>query len=189
MKFLLYILFSVYLFADKITIEQQEIEQLSKKYLGNKYLWGGNNPLTGFDCSGYTKYIFGKNGIVLPRTALEQSKVGNTVLDDFQTGDLLFFNTDLTRNLPVTHVGIYLEKGKFIHAANSKKGVIVSSFNSYKKDFVTAKRLLGDSIKGVQKDFFLIGLKKALKSTTKVTVSYGSKYKFINGEYKQVKEY
>ena len=106
----------------------QELTTLAKKYLGGKYIWGGETP-KGFDCSGYTQYIFKKIGINLPRTAYEQSKIGERVKGRLHKGDLLFFNTDPSRGIPVTHVGVYLEKGKFIHAASKKKGIIISALS------------------------------------------------------------
>jgi len=121
------------------------LENLAVKYLGHKYIWGGITP-DGFDCSGFTQYLFNKVGYPLPRTALQQSKKGVKVsLHNLKKGDLLYFNTDKSRGIPVSHVGIYLEDGKFIHAANSKKGVIISSFKSYKNTFVIAKRVLQTS--------------------------------------------
>ena len=123
------------------------LENIARNFLGHKYIWGGTTP-KGFDCSGFTKYVFEKVGYKLPRTALEQSKKGVEISSgEFKKGDLLYFNTDKSRGLPVTHVGIYLEDGKFIHAANTKKGVIVSSFDSYKNTFVKAKRVLHDTEK------------------------------------------
>ena len=124
------------------SIHNEEIEELARKHLGKPYVWGGVTP-KGFDCSGFTKYVFNKVGYVLPRTALQQSKKGIDIsTDDFKKGDLLYFNTDKSRGIPVSHVGIYLEDGKFIHAANKKKGIIISDFKSYSNTFVKAKRVL-----------------------------------------------
>ena len=104
------------------TNTSNSIEEISKKYLGVEYVWGGNTPKTGMDCSGYTKYVFNKVGISIPRTALTQSKIGKTVdRKKLKKGDLLFFLTDKKRGIPITHVGIYLANGEFIQAASKKK--------------------------------------------------------------------
>ncbi|CAA6812325.1 MAG: NLP/P60 family protein, partial [uncultured Sulfurovum sp.] len=96
----------------------------AKKHLGGKYVWGGTHP-KGFDCSGYTQYIYKKEGVGIPRTAYAQSKVGKEVSRfRLKKGDLLFFLTDKSRNIPVTHVGIYIGDGNFIHAASKRKGII-----------------------------------------------------------------
>jgi cell wall-associated NlpC family hydrolase len=116
----------------------------AKKHLGEDYVWGGTNP-GGFDCSGYMQYIYKKEGVSIPRTAYQQSKVGKEVSRfELKKGDLLFFLTDKSRNIPVTHVGMYLGDDKFIHAASKKKGIIISSFSKsrYSRLFVKATRII-----------------------------------------------
>ena len=116
----------------------------AKKYLGGKYVWGGTQP-KGFDCSGYTQYIYKKEGVSIPRTAYEQSKVGKEVSRfNLKKGDLLFFLTDKSRGIPVTHVGMYIGEGKFIHAASKRKGIIITSLDDsrYSLLFVKATRII-----------------------------------------------
>jgi cell wall-associated NlpC family hydrolase len=123
---------------------KNQLIQDAKRYLGGKYVWGGTKP-TGFDCSGYVKYLYAKEGINLPRTAYQQSKVGKLVgRDELKKGDLLFFLTDKRRNLPITHVGMYIGDDKFIHAASKKRGIIISSLSKskYNNYFVKAKRII-----------------------------------------------
>ncbi len=124
--------------------ERDALLQYAKYFKGGKYKWGGTTP-EGFDCSGYVQYLYKKHGIKLPRTALSQSKAGKPVSPDaLQKGDLVFFLTDKKRHIPVTHVGIYLGNGKFIHAASRKKGIIVSPLDHghYHDCFVGARRIL-----------------------------------------------
>ena len=116
----------------------------AKTHLGERYVWGGTRP-NAFDCSGYMQYLYRKEGVELPRTAYEQSKVGKEVSRfELKKGDLLFFLTDKSRGIPVTHVGMYLGNDKFIHAASKKKGIIISSFSKsrYSRLFVTARRII-----------------------------------------------
>jgi cell wall-associated NlpC family hydrolase len=123
--------------------DKQKLLEDAKYFKGGKYVWGGTTP-EGFDCSGYVQYLYKKHNINLPRTAWAQSKKGLTVKkDDLQKGDLLFFLTDKKRGIPVTHVGIYIGNGNFIHAASKKKGIIISplTHGSYAKCFVAAKRV------------------------------------------------
>lgn len=84
--------------------------------LGIKYTYGGDNPLSGMDCSGFVKYVFEQAwGKELPRTAKEQSIVGEKIdKSELQPGDLVFYKTD--RHRTVSHVGIYLGNQEFIHA-------------------------------------------------------------------------
>jgi len=116
----------------------------AKKHLGGKYVWGGTEP-KGFDCSGYTQYIYKKEGVDIPRTAYEQSKVGKEVSRyNLKKGDLLFFLTDKSRGIPVTHVGMYIGDGNFIHAASRRQGIIISSLEKsrYGSIFVKATRII-----------------------------------------------
>ena len=125
-------------------LQKQQLINEAKFYKGGKYVWGGTTP-QGFDCSGYVQYLYKKHHINLPRTAYAQSKKGKTIFKPFlQKGDLLFFLTDKKRKIPITHVGIYLGEGKFIHAASKKKGIIISPLETgyYAKKFVLAKRVL-----------------------------------------------
>ena len=127
--------------------DKKELLEDAKYFKGGKYVWGGTTP-EGFDCSGYVQYLYKKHHVNLPRTAWAQSKRGTKVeKQNLQKGDLLFFLTDKKRGIPVTHVGIYLGNGKFIHAASKKKGIIISPIYSgyYAGKFVLAKRVLNPS--------------------------------------------
>ncbi len=124
-------------------IDKQKLLEDAKYFKGGKYVWGGTTP-EGFDCSGYVQYLYKKHNINLPRTAWEQSKKGQIVdINNLQKGDLLFFLTDKKRGIPITHVGIYIGNGNFIHAASKKKGIIISplTHGSYAQTFVSARRV------------------------------------------------
>ena len=124
--------------------DKKKLLDYAKYFKGGKYVWGGTSP-KGFDCSGYVQYLYKKHNVNLPRTAWAQSKKGLSVdKDNLQKGDLLFFLTDRKRGIPVTHVGIYIGNGEFIHAASKKKGIIISPIyrGYYAKKFVSAKRVL-----------------------------------------------
>lgn len=170
--FLMLLLLQYPLFA--VTADTSNtIEDISKKYLGEPYVWGGNTPETGMDCSGYTKYVFKKVGINIPRTALSQSKEGQTVArNNLKKGDLLFFLTDKKRGIPITHVGIYLDNGKFIHAASSKKGIIISSLNGkYGKKFVTAKRVISPKNNASREVLYFTLEEEAMHSSMRVKIT------------------
>jgi len=123
---------------------KENILKNAKKHLGEPYVWGGTKP-NGFDCSGYMQYIYKKEGVSIPRTAYAQSKVGKKVSRfKLKKGDLLFFLTDRSRGIPITHVGMYIGGGKFIHAASKKKGIIITSLDNsrYSLLFVKATRII-----------------------------------------------
>ena len=124
-------------------IDKQKLLEDAKYFKGGKYVWGGTTP-EGFDCSGYVQYLYKKHNINLPRTAWGQSKQGQIIeKHKLQKGDLLFFLTDKKRGIPITHVGIYIGNGNFIHAASKKKGIIISplTHGSYAETFVSARRV------------------------------------------------
>lgn len=110
------------------------------KHLGKSYSWGASGP-NAFDCSGLTAYVYKAFGVSLPHNSRSQFGYGQAVRkEDLSLGDLVFFNT----GGGISHVGIYTGGGKFIHAANPRKGVTVSSLSEgyYSKRFVGAKRIL-----------------------------------------------
>jgi cell wall-associated NlpC family hydrolase len=127
--------------------DREALLRYAKYFKGGKYVWGGTSP-EGFDCSGYVQYLYKKHGVDLPRTAWSQSKRGEPVdLAHLEKGDLLFFLTDKKRGIPVTHVGIYIGNGEFIHAASRKKGIIISpiTHGKYRNCFVSARRVIQPS--------------------------------------------
>jgi len=93
------------------------------QFTGTPYEWGGNDLLSGIDCSGFVKQIKGTVGIHLPRTAAEQSTVGEPVtrLEDLRRGDRLYFKEKGQKK--VSHTGLYLGNGYFIHSSHGKGGV------------------------------------------------------------------
>ena len=106
--------------------------------IGVPYLFGGTSR-SGFDCSGYTQYVFKGSGISLPRTAAGQFGVGSSVnKDQLQAGDLVFFTT---YESGASHVGIYIGGGSFVHASNS--GVRTSSLSEsyYSSRYLGARRV------------------------------------------------
>lgn len=113
---------------------------IAKSKLGSPYVYGSTGP-SSFDCSGYTSYVFRQIGISLPRVASSQAYGAKKVAkSNLQKGDLVFFNTFGG----ISHVGIYMENGNFIHASSYGRGVTISNINDsyYGPRYVTAARYL-----------------------------------------------
>lgn len=108
----------------------------AKQYVGCKYVRGGTSP-SGFDCSGFTTYVYKHFGVTLSRTAAGQYGNGKAVTS-LQAGDLVMFSY----GKGISHVGIYIGGNQFVHAANSRSGVRIDSLSgSYKSRFVGARRI------------------------------------------------
>jgi len=161
-------------FNEKI-VDVAEVLSRAQEFLGVPYLWGGTS-VKGFDCSGFTKTIYFMSGLILPRDASQQVKIGVEVdtsnnFKKLQPGDLLFFGRKATDSLSekVVHVALYLGGLKYIHASGKVK---INSFdpasplfNKYRyRTFLHARRILSsinkNGVVNIQKNKFYSGVKK-----------------------------
>lgn len=103
----------------------QSILDLGMKFLGQPYKWGGSTPEAGFDCSGLLQYIYGRNGVQLPRVSSQQAQAGTGVaLADAQPGDLVAFDNSSERP-GIDHIGVYLGNGKMLQAPRTGRNIEV----------------------------------------------------------------
>ena len=113
----------------------QQIADYAVQFVGNPYVWGGTSLTNGADCSGFTLSVFANFGIGLSRTAESQSYGGTPVdFGSLQPGDLIFYNSTGS----IDHVAIYIGGSQIVHAANSRKGIIIS--DAYYQTPVCARR-------------------------------------------------
>ncbi|TWH48279.1 C40 family peptidase [Sporomusa sp. KB1] len=125
---------------DSSTASVRRIIQTSMRYRGVPYVFGGTSP-DGFDCSGFTRYVFAQSGIYLPRMADEQFEIGRHVsYGRLQPGDLVFFSTYTSG---ASHVGIYIGDSRFI-SATSSSGVRIDSLDSgyWGSRYIGARRVM-----------------------------------------------
>jgi len=114
-----------------------EIVKAARNFLGVPYLWGGTSPEAGFDCSGLTMTVYQLSGIDLPRTSGEQFGTGEDVgKDELLKGDLVFFAAGKVGK--VSHVGVYIGEGRFIHAPGKGKKIRIDSLSNayYQKRYL-----------------------------------------------------
>lgn len=120
----------------------EQLIETAIKLKGVKYKYAGTSPETGFDCSGFTTYVFAQYGIDLPRSSSDMYALGEAVKrSELRAGDLVFFNTSGNK---ISHVGIYIGNNQFIHSS-TKRGVIITSLDDphyWSKRYVGAKRIL-----------------------------------------------
>ncbi|MDX6470822.1 MAG: peptidoglycan DL-endopeptidase CwlO [Gaiellaceae bacterium] len=116
----------------------EKVVKYAKHFLGVRYVYGGSTPSSGFDCSGFVRYVYGHFGIRLAHSSFAQFTSGFRVgRGGLKPGDLVFFNG-------LGHVGIYVGNGKFIHAPHSGTRVRIESLGGwYSRDLDGARRLAG----------------------------------------------
>jgi len=122
---------------------RSEIVKTANRFLGLPYRWGGTSPQRGFDCSGLSMVVYRLNGLNLPRSSQEQWAAGIPVdRRQLSKADLVFFQTD--RGRKVSHVGIYLGRGRFIHAPGRGKTIRIDSLSDiyFRRRYVGAKTYL-----------------------------------------------
>lgn len=148
MKKVVALLFSLVLFLSvalgSVSASESTLDSTVDELVGTPYRDAGTTT-RGFDCSGFTSYVFNKFGIDLPHSSAAQNKEGYWIdKSDLRKGDLVFFDTG---GKGISHVGIYLGNGEFIHSA-SNEGIVKNKLSEsyYAKRYVSARRVLWDDI-------------------------------------------
>ena len=113
------------------------VVSVALQYLGVPYVWGGSSPGTGFDCSGFTSFVYAQVGVTLPHNAAAQYGYGVPVSrDQLEPGDLVFFDG-------LGHVGLYIGNGEFVHAPHTGDVVKISPLAGwYDSNYVGARRIV-----------------------------------------------
>lgn len=117
------------------------------RYVGTPYRYGGGTPATGFDCSGFVQYVFGRNGVDLPRTSRQQSAAGYALaarIDALKPGDLMLFSS---KGVRIDHVAIYMGNNRMLHSSAGAGMVVYDDLTTargrwYLKRHVASRRVL-----------------------------------------------
>jgi hypothetical protein len=123
-------------------VDPQMVITTARTQLGTPYRPGGNAPQTGFDCSGFTSWVFVQHGLILPRQSYDQFRIGQLVeATALRVGDLVFFEVD---KKGASHVGIYSGRGGFIHCSSSggrvREDTLAEKY--WRKHYLGARRVL-----------------------------------------------
>ena len=126
---------------------RDSIVVVARSQIGTRYRYGGTTPTGGFDCSGFVRYVLNAIQLMLPRTAAQQAQFGATIPKDttrLRPGDLLTFG----RGGKVTHIGIYVGNGRYVHASPTAGRVIETSLERTESPLVKiwrgGRRLLAE---------------------------------------------
>jgi cell wall-associated NlpC family hydrolase len=132
----------------KENIRRDKVVNYAKKQIGVRYKYAGSSPKTGFDCSGYTKYVYAHFGYDLPRSSSAYSNIGKKInVKDCEKGDILLFTGSNKHKRVTGHLGIVVSNKngtiKFIHASSSR-GVMISdlSITYFKERILGARRII-----------------------------------------------
>ena len=114
------------------------------QFKGYRYVYGGSSP-SGFDCSGMVYYVYKQFGYNVGRTCTAQLNNGypHITRGNLKPGDIVLFERTYTSSRPATHSGIYIGNGQFIHAANTRSGVVITSLSNdyYSSRFICGVRI------------------------------------------------
>ncbi len=130
----------VYNSSGSYTSVGETVVDYAMDFLGSPYVWGGTSP-SGFDCSGYTRYVYRNLGYGLSRTAGQQLGDGYSV-SSLEPGDLVFFTNTYYTSAPASHVGIYIGNNEFIHAAAGGVKITSLSDDYYASRYIGARRIV-----------------------------------------------
>jgi cell wall-associated NlpC family hydrolase len=122
---------------------QARLVAIAQSLVGARYTWAGTSPATGFDCSGFVYYVYNTYGYPLERTMEAQFSAGRRVrLEELRPGDIVFFADTYAPGL--SHNGIYIGDGKFIHAVDESVGVAITPLLSayWEQRYVGAVRII-----------------------------------------------
>jgi cell wall-associated NlpC family hydrolase len=113
----------------------------AERYLGIHYRYGGASPTAGFDCSGFVQYVFGRNGVTLPRTSRQQATAGHALsveVDSLKPGDLMLFSS---KGLRIDHIAIYVGNNRMLHSSAGAGKVVYDDLSTARGKWYLARHV------------------------------------------------
>jgi cell wall-associated NlpC family hydrolase len=113
----------------------------AERYLGVLYRYGGASPAAGFDCSGFVQYVFGRNGVVLPRTSRQQATAGRPLpaqVDSLKPGDLMLFSS---KGVRIDHIAIYVGNNRMLHSSAGAGKVLYDDLSTARGKWYLARHV------------------------------------------------
>jgi len=139
-------------FSNSVHSIRDSLVAVARAQIGTKYVLGGTNPVGGFDCSGLVKYVMAALRVELPRTAAQQARVGSEIVREdsrLRPGDLLTFGKG---KKGVSHIGIYVGQGRYVHASSVAGRVIESDLHRTGSPLIRAWRGVRRVVSGAEAD-------------------------------------
>ena len=127
--------------AETASASAARILSTGDRYVGKKYVYGGETPSGGFDCSGFVQYVFGRHGVDLPRTSRQQAGAGRALsrkLGSLKPGDLMLFSSKGRR---VDHVAIYAGNNRILHSSAGAGGVVYDDLSTPRGKWYLARHV------------------------------------------------
>ena len=127
--------------AETASASAARILSPADRYVGKKYVYGGETPGVGFDCSGFVQYVFGRHGVALPRTSRQQAGAGRALarkIASLQPGDLMLFSS---RGGRVDHVAIYAGNNRILHSSAGAGGVVYDDLSTSRGKWYLARHV------------------------------------------------
>jgi cell wall-associated NlpC family hydrolase len=143
--------------SESVHSVRDSVVAIARAQVGTRYVFGGTSPTGGFDCSGLVKYVMAALRVDLPRTAAQQARIGSEVSRDpnrLRPGDLLTFGKS---KRGVSHIGIYVGEGRYIHASSGAGRVIESDLARTRSPLIRAWRGVRRVVAGAETDSARVG--------------------------------
>ena len=125
----------------RTTASAARVLATAERYLGTRYRYGGASPGVGFDCSGFVQYVFGRNGVPLPRTSRQQATAGRplpTQVDSLKPGDLMLFSS---KGVRIDHIAIYVGNNRMLHSSAGAGKVLYDDLSTARGKWYLARHV------------------------------------------------